>query len=213
MQSRPAAALFVVLTLASAGCLLAVSTDGLAGDPLGARDGGPDRPDSGTDAADVAVDATDAADASRVPDGAVVFAGNGHAYLVVVVPSSITWLQARDRAIALGGHLATVGSAAEDRFVLDLAREHPEAFRSNGTGPWLGARRTRVDGGTPDTGWAWVDGTPWSYTGWREGQPDDTDRLEDYLALYAPEGVDLGWNDDALDGTNLVYDSMIVELE
>jgi hypothetical protein len=46
--------------------------------------------------------------------------GNGHAY--EVVPGQMTWFEARDEAKARGGYLATITSAAEDRFVQKLIR-------------------------------------------------------------------------------------------
>lgn len=194
-------------------CLLTVSTRGLAGDPLvedgDAADGAP--ADAG-DAADAPSDAAPS-DARTVPDGAVVFAANGHAYRIDVVPTGISWTEARDRAVGLGGHLVTVGSLEENTFVLALAKARTDAFRGNGTGPWLGGFQTSIDGGAPDQGWQWVDDTPWSFTAWRGGQPDDTLGLENYLDLYAPGGTDMGWNDDALDSTEPRNISMLVEFE
>jgi hypothetical protein len=52
----------------------------------------------------------------RVEDG-----GNGHWYRVVVVPGAgyprITWDEARNRAIAAGGYLATVSTIEENAFL------------------------------------------------------------------------------------------------
>jgi hypothetical protein len=87
----------------------------------------------------------------RVEDG-----GNGHWYRVVVVPGAgyprITWDEARNRAIAAGGYLATVSTIEENAFLFrDVS---PTMF--NQWSCWIGGLRT--GGG----GWQWVNGEPFS---------------------------------------------------
>jgi len=87
----------------------------------------------------------------RVEDG-----GNGHWYRVIVLPGAgyprITWDEARNRAIAAGGYLATVSTIEENAFLFrDVS---PTMF--NQWSCWIGGLRT--GGG----GWQWVNGEPFS---------------------------------------------------
>ncbi len=41
--------------------------------------------------------------------------------------------------------------------------------------------------------WVWTDGTPWDYTDWASGQPDDYNKGEDCLELRK---IDEQFNDD-----------------
>ncbi len=87
----------------------------------------------------------------RVEDG-----GNGHWYRVIVVPGTgyprITWDEARNRAIAAGGYLATVSTIEENAF---LFREvSPNMF--NQWSCWIGGLRT--GGGA----WQWENGETFS---------------------------------------------------
>ena len=57
----------------------------------------------------------------------------------------------------------------------------------NGGFPWLGGRR---DPGNR-TSWVWSDGTPWDFTNWAQGQPDDSNGNEGHL----PVAERHKWND------------------
>ena len=61
--------------------------------------------------------------------------------------------------------------------------------------PWLGGRR---DPGNRDT-WVWSDGTPWDYTNWVQGQPDNTAGVEDCAHMWESGHLPLAerhkWND------------------
>jgi hypothetical protein len=102
----------------------------------------------------------------RVADG-----GNGHWYELVVPSERISMTAAATAAQALGGALCSVGSAAENQFVFELASADPSrwtiAWPGAGqiTGPWLGA--SYVAGS-----WTWLDGTSWSYTQWAPTEPN-----------------------------------------
>jgi len=107
----------------------------------------------------------------KVADG-----GNGHTYRVVSAPEGITWTEANRRAVAVGGHLATITSKAENDFVFSLL-DHPEYWNRMGHGPWMmgpwiggmqaeGARE-------PDGGWQWVTAEPFEFTNWFPGDPND----------------------------------------
>lgn len=83
---------------------------------------------------------------------------NGHTYYLL---SPSTWTQAEGEAIALGGHLATIRSAGEDRWIY-------ATFGSFSGALWIGladSRKTRQ--------YTWVSGEPVSYVNWSGGQPDN----------------------------------------
>jgi hypothetical protein len=93
----------------------------------------------------------------RVEDG-----GNGHWYgFGVIAAGDASWMQMRDRAVAMGGHLLTLSSAAEDVFAFDLWRSsQPFQGQDMMAGP-LGY--FVMPGGT----WQSVNGEPMTYTNWR----------------------------------------------
>ena len=141
----------------------------------------------------------------RTQDG-----GNGHFYEAILSPTRVTWEQARDRAVELGGHLATLTSAAEDSFVFGIVANRPELWQSNSFGgPWLGAYQPNPTGTQPGQGWVWVTGETWDYTNWSPGEPGDQGwqgGVESYLQYRDFSG---GWNDFTNDG-NVTY-SFVVE--
>jgi hypothetical protein len=104
---------------------------------------------------------------------------NGHCYQVVVVPGPIAWQQARDEAVARGGHLATITSQEEHEFVYGLASD--PAYWNGTSGPWLGGYQP-AGSPEPGGGWTWVTDEAWGYTRWwPDGQPDDAGGVEDYM--------------------------------
>jgi hypothetical protein len=126
--------------------------------------------------------------------------GNGHWYLAVYVPGGINWADARAKAQALGGDLATITSAAENSFVF-LRIADPIFWRQPATGPvrlfgpWIGG--FQPPGSAEPLGlWSWVTGEPWSYTSWDTGEPNNLNGNEDHLHFYAPGTNPLPrWND------------------
>lgn len=141
----------------------------------------------------------------RVEDG-----GNGHTYETVRSASRVTWEQARDLAVGMGGHLATLTSASEDAFVFGLVSTDASLWNANTFGgPWLGGYQPDPTGTAPDQGWVWVTGEQWSFTNWSPGEPGDQGWLggpESYLQYRDFGG---GWNDFTNDG-NATY-SFVVE--
>jgi hypothetical protein len=93
----------------------------------------------------------------RVEDG-----GNGHWYRRVPDPAVQSFDASRGHALALGGDLASITSAAENEFVRLVAA--PFSIES---GVLIG---TRVP---PDCeNFAWTDGEPWGFTAWGAWQPN-----------------------------------------
>jgi hypothetical protein len=139
------------------------------------------------------------------PAGSVVWPTNGHAYLLVVPPSEVTWSAADSAAKALGGHLVTLNSSAENSFVYGLFSSRNDVWNDRG-GPWTGGRQT-PGASEPDHGWTWVTGESWNYELWNSGQPNNLDGNEDRV-VYGIQKP--SWNDTASSNTQPAY---VVEFE
>jgi hypothetical protein len=108
----------------------------------------------------------------------------------------------------LGGHLASITSAAENAFVYSLVSPDPtlwvlEGATGNGIGPWLGAFQPP---GSPEPGggYQWVDGEPFVYTNWAPWEPSNGVGspgnaglgIEDRIHFFGSGGlIGSGWND------------------
>jgi hypothetical protein len=97
----------------------------------------------------------------RIEDG-----GNGHYYARVMEP--MDWEAAKVRAEALGGHLATITSQAENDLVMPLCLAGGEPSS------WLGGKRIGEQ-------WTWVTGEKWAFSNWAPGEPNNTNGVEFYL--------------------------------
>jgi hypothetical protein len=127
--------------------------------------------------------------------GPVYNPANGHWYQAVRINGTVTWPQARAAAEAMThqgyrGHLATVTSEEENRFILAQVNSVPG-------GPydwWLGAYQDRnaPDYREPGGGWRWVTGEAWGYTAWKEGEPNDLPHNENAVHMSR---FGLTWND------------------
>jgi hypothetical protein len=122
--------------------------------------------------------------------GAAPVTFNGHLYEVFSAPG-ITWEAARTAALNLGPgwDLVSIGSQAENDFVVGLLPPQP----SHRAHYWIGATDRVVEGA-----WQWVDGTPFAYTNWWNGEPNDIGG-EDELAYDFRDqsfgGPAWAWND------------------
>lgn len=106
-------------------------------------------------------------------------------YYKVYDDVELTWVQANEFCKSLGGHLVTITSETEQRFVENLLRTHDKNFY------WLGAYESQNQ-------WIWVTDEPFSYSYWEIGQPDDGRGDENYLMLYNKVNVGNNlytWND------------------
>lgn len=140
--------------------------------------------------------------------------GNGHFYLPVYRPAGVTWFQAEEHAVALGGHLASIGSAAENTFVFNLVSDPIYwTLATNPTrilGPWLGGHQPP---GTVERlgGWSWSSGEAWGYSNWAPNEPNNLNGNEDHLQFYTHGTVTMAtWND--LIGSKLML-GYVIELE
>ena len=110
------------------------------------------------------------------PPDAVEF--NGHYYKFMF--GQYNWNTAKRECERLIGkpHLVTIESQQENRFVNKLV---------NGLRIWLGATDKRREGH-----WEWIDGTPFDYTNWDRGQPNNARDGEHFLVMQGRRGQ---WHD------------------
>jgi glucose/arabinose dehydrogenase len=110
-------------------------------------------------------------------------------YAIVELPEA-PWTDAAADVEALlpGYHLVTVTSEDEEAFIEQLL---VDVTGSSGWEWWLGGFQDVEVETDPAAGWKWVTGEPWSYTDWREGEPNDGGGMEDHLALDSG-----AWNDE-----------------
>ena len=120
--------------------------------------------------------------------------GKGFQSTYQVISGNFTWDQAKADAEARGGHLATVGSEAEWNTIKYVLPE--------GRNLWLGGNDVKTEGV-----WKWVDGTPWSFSNWQQGEPNNEGGTEDYLMLYG--NAPRTWND----GNTWGVQSYVLETE
>lgn len=97
---------------------------------------------------------------------------NGHSYYRST--GSMTWTDARQACLNMGGHLVTVTSAAENNFIFNL---WPSG--------WIGLTDEVVEGQ-----WRWVTGEPFSWSNWNAGEPNNAGN-EDYIQFVGGGR----WND------------------
>ena len=126
---------------------------------------------------------------------------NGHYYKVV--NESLYWDDARDACERDNGHLATITGAEEQAMIVSLIEDTGSKYNY-----WLGGEDAGHEGS-----WTWITGEPWSYSNWRENQPDNgvigEERAQDYLAICMVSKEDTGrygkWWDNSNDGVSKNY--------
>jgi hypothetical protein len=97
---------------------------------------------------------------------------NGHSYYRST--GSMTWTDARQACLNMGGHLVTSTTLAENNFLFNLW--------PNG---WIGLTDEVVEGQ-----WRWVTGEPFSWANWNGGEPNNSNN-EDYIQFVGGGK----WND------------------
>jgi tetratricopeptide (TPR) repeat protein len=93
----------------------------------------------------------------------------GHHYCDYYLP--MKWDDAKKFCESLGGHLVTVASDDEWRWLLDAFPDH--------TGMWLGGYLDKQAGK-----WKWVTGEQWNFTDWSTNQPDNHENSEDVVQIF-----------------------------
>lgn len=84
----------------------------------------------------------------------------------------LSWHDARDECVSMGGHLACVENTKDNQFILDLVRG------GRREGYWLGATDEETEGT-----WLWVNSSKMKYTNWGGSQPNNKELSEHYLVL------------------------------
>ncbi len=130
------------------------------------------------------------------PAGAEVIAGpitnpaNSHDYYLLA-PGS--WSAAEAEAENLGGTLAIIKSAAEQKWVYAKFGHDGDKLRSL----WVGLRRQN-----PGGPFVWLDGSKLDYVNWNSGQPDNGGGVEDCVHMWTDSQNCGAWN-DAVEWTSL----------
>jgi len=110
----------------------------------------------------------------------------------------MTWTDAKAMAESLGGHLATLTSAAEADFVFTKVARAEQWWIDGGR--WLGGYQdtSAPDYSEPRGGWRWVTGEAWSFTNWGGGEPNNYGGTEMYLHYLDTGGSPVPyWNDQS----------------
>src|SRR4051794_32807207 len=91
-----------------------------------------------------------------------------------VFDSKLTWHEAKAKCEEMGGRLAEIHGPAKNDFITKLV------VKSKLNVVWLGGSDEKKEGR-----WEWNDGTEITYANWdrANGQPNDAQKLEDYLVL------------------------------
>jgi hypothetical protein len=133
--------------------------------------------------------------------------GNGHWY-ELITDTPMLWQDAQEFAVARGGYLATLTSAAENGFV---TANLVSSFGGCAC-IWLGGFQN-LESPTyaePGGGWEWVTGEAWNYSNWHPGEPNNyVGRPEHFLTFWHFAGPGY-WGDhyDTTFGTHVIeYDS------
>lgn len=119
---------------------------------------------------------------------------NGHLY--ALYDTSLTWAGARDQAVFMDGHLATVNSQDEQKFLTAMVEKGEK------NSYWIGAETQDYQT------WRWITGETFDYRNWSQNQPDNYGNIEDKAAIYSADGT---WND--LNNEDRYGTGFIVEYE
>lgn len=154
---RRAAWLIAAAIGLAAGCTRAV---------IGGPDPSADDDVGGPDAAPIVPPMVDAAappaDAAPVPcTGGDAQVDTGGSCYVLFTTTTATWAGAADVCALMGAdaHLASIGDAAEDALIIDLAGDRDV---------WIAGDDISVEGS-----WEWNTGEAWSFEHWGSGEPNN----------------------------------------
>jgi hypothetical protein len=136
--------------------------------------------------------------------------GNGHWFAVISVPAPHTWQRARQLAAGRGADLASIASHTENEFVKALVRR-PEVWNAS-VGPWIGGYQP-AGSQEPNQGWAWSDGTPWTFSDWVAGGPNNGcgDLNENAVHFSGWWNLAMAWNDLPASTCNAAVVGAVIE--
>lgn len=134
----------------------------------------------------------------------------GHLYIAAHEGNG-SWRGASIRARRAGGYLATISSAAENSFLVNLFARDPRFMRQDDKGhrygPMFGLFQQRGSA-EPAGGWGWENGEPLRYTNWSRGNPDNyrgsaTENTQEFGRFFRPAdgrnstGLPSFWDDSS----------------
>lgn len=114
-----------------------------------------------------------------------------------VAVSGLGFNAAEALAVALGGHLTSIGDATEQEFV------HSNFGNLNGVDRrvWIGFTDLGSEGS-----FHWTDGTSAKFTNWNAGEPNNWNGVEHYAEMHGSSGR---WNDLSENGAGYVHLAVI----
>jgi hypothetical protein len=111
---------------------------------------------------------------------------NGHWYRFYA--EQLTWKTAKRRCEELKGHLVTIDSIEQNRFVANLVAQ------TGWQDAWIGATDEAQEGR-----WLWTNGQPLGYTNWYTGQPNNKENEEHYALMsnrsFGSNALNWQWSD------------------
>lgn len=122
---------------------------------------------------------------------------NGHTYRII--SEKCTWEKALEKCEKEGGYLATITSAEEQKFLGYL--------NSTEKALWIGLHRKNDD----LKQWYWITGEEYSYSHWRDGEPNNQYEKAGSMRGY-------GWNDldeshsNEVDGYICEWDTIVIDV-
>ena len=129
----------------------------------------------------------------------VVWKNNGHTYQLFF--DKCTWKQAKVRCEDMGGHLVTITTSAEQKFVYKQIMKH------KGNAFWIGYTDEGHEGN-----WRWVTGENGKYTNWGKGEPNNGGGSGQHYAnmytthvTWSSSSVDPGQWDDTTSSATSCY--------
>jgi len=110
------------------------------------------------------------------------FSFNGRCYKYIA--TKMTWIDAELHCVSKGGNLVSIHSQEEQKFVQHLIKSFDPAEGFT----WIGLTDCQKDGA-----WLWTDGTPFDFTFWNEGEPNNFGGSE--ACVHTNWSTDKKWND------------------
>ena len=99
------------------------------------------------------------------------------------IPEKLTWAEHNNRAIAMGGNLASISNALENEQVRKII--HCE-------GVWIGGVRKGCGNDTGADHWYWSNGKEWLFTNWQQYEPNNYGDVNENRVQMLNNG---NWND------------------
>ncbi|MFN7138887.1 MAG: lectin-like protein, partial [Limisphaerales bacterium] len=109
---------------------------------------------------------------------------NGHTYILL---AKATWSESQAEAVSMGGNLATIRNQAEQDWLFQTFGNYGGVNRLL----WIGLNDAAVEGH-----FVWASGEVVNFTHWRNGEPNNANGNECFVALFDPTHSEAGqWND------------------